>query len=150
MNTAQAAEAHEIRARPPLQRATALLQSASLPTADLTEAHLEHFFFREAANTIDGLVGVELYGSDALLRSLVVAPGARSRGLGAALVQHAERHARHCGVSTLYLLTTTAQRFFERLGYRCVERHEAPASIQSTSQFASLCPASSAFMLKQL
>jgi amino-acid N-acetyltransferase len=50
----------------------------------------------------------------------------------------------------MFLLTTTAETFFERRGYRRVDRSQAPLAIQSTSEFASLCPASSAFMIKQL
>jgi amino-acid N-acetyltransferase len=36
------------------------------------------------------------------------------------------------------------------MGYRRVDRAEAPPSIQSTREFAGLCPASSAFMVKRL
>jgi amino-acid N-acetyltransferase len=50
----------------------------------------------------------------------------------------------------MYLLTTTAETFFERRGYRRVDRTEAPQAIQTTVEFASLCPASSAFMIKRL
>jgi amino-acid N-acetyltransferase len=50
----------------------------------------------------------------------------------------------------MYLLTMTAEGFFERRGYRRVDRTQAPLAIKSTPEFASLCPASSAFMIKQL
>jgi amino-acid N-acetyltransferase len=77
-------------------------------------------------------------------------PTARTSGIGAALVAHVESHAWQQGVRSIYLLTTTAERFFEHVGYRRVERDEAPSSIRSTREFASICPASSAFMTKQL
>jgi amino-acid N-acetyltransferase len=54
------------------------------------------------------------------------------------------------GVRSIYLLTTTAEVFFKRLGYERIERSRAPPSIERTREFASLCPASSAFMIKQL
>jgi hypothetical protein len=57
----------------------ALLQSQGLPMSDITDEHLEHFFFIESYGSATGLVGVELYGIDALLRSLVVAETARTR-----------------------------------------------------------------------
>lgn len=97
-----------------------------------------------------GLVGLELYGREALLRSLVVRQLERGKGLGLALVRHAEAYAASRGVRSMYLLTLTAETFFQRLGYARLDRSAAPASIQRTSEFASLCPASSAFMMTVL
>jgi amino-acid N-acetyltransferase len=97
-----------------------------------------------------GLVGLELYGADALLRSLVVGESARGNGLGSTLVEHAEQYAAANRVSSIYLLTTTAEMFFKRLGYGRSDRSQAPLSIKETREFASLCPASSAFMMKTL
>jgi amino-acid N-acetyltransferase len=124
--------------------------SAGLPTRDLTETHCEDFFFVGSAHAPTGLVGLELFGDVGLLRSLVVAPQRRGRGDGLALVKHAEAQARSRGVGALYLLTTTAEDFFTRQGYRRAERAAAPAAIRTTREFAGLCPASSAFMSKGL
>jgi amino-acid N-acetyltransferase len=111
---------------------------------------LKHFFFVGSVGSPLGLVGLELYGTDALLRSLVVGENARGKGLGSTLVAHAEQYASTKGVRSLYLLTTTAEAFFKRLGYAQINRSQAPASIKETREFASLCPASSAFMMKAL
>lgn len=62
----------------------------------------------------------------------------------------AEARARSHGVQQLCLLTTTAERFFERLGYERADREAAPTAIRGTSEFTSLCPASAAFMRKRL
>ncbi|MGO9946363.1 MAG: GNAT family N-acetyltransferase [Steroidobacteraceae bacterium] len=107
-----------IRGRPPRSTAVALLQAQGLPVSDITDGHLEHFFFAGSDGSPTGLVGLEIYGSDALLRSLVVADSARTQGVGSALVQHAEDYAVSNNVATMYLLTTTAESFFERRGYR--------------------------------
>ena len=139
-----------IRGRPPRSTAVALLKAQGLPASDITDEHLEHFFFMGSPESPTGLVGVEICGTDALLRSLVVAETARDQGLGSALVQHAEDYAASCSVGAMYLLTTTAETFFERRGYRRVDRTEAPQAIQTTVEFASLCPSSSAFMIKRL
>jgi amino-acid N-acetyltransferase len=128
----------------------ALLQSQGLPVADITEEHLEHFFFTGSNGSPTGLVGIELHGTDALLRSLIVAEGARTRGNGSALVRHAEDYAASREVSAIYLLTTTAEVFFERRGYRRIDRTLSPAQIQSAPEVTHLCPASSAFMMKRL
>ncbi len=127
-----------------------MLQSANLPTADLTAAHCEHFFYSGPAEAPTGIVGVEVYGDVALLRSLVGAPGRRGSGEGSALLEHAEQYARASGASTLYLLTTTAENFFAKHGYGRVSRDAAPAAIRATREFAGICPASSAFMRREL
>lgn len=139
-----------IAAHPKLAAASALLASANLPTSDLTEEHCRHFFFIGPGDAPAGLVGIELLGEVALLRSLVVAPAGRDSGAGSSLVRHAEDYARKRGVRNLYLLTTTAEAFFARRGYERAARDTAPAAIRATQEFADLCPASSAFMAKQL
>lgn len=139
-----------ISAKPSLDTAVKLLKAARLPTEDLTAAHCEHFFFAGPAAEPIGLVGLELFGNVALLRSLVVAPDRRGTGEGAMLLKHAEDHARAQGVRTLYLLTTTAEPFFARHGYQRTSRESAPDAIRATREFAGICPASSAFMARQL
>lgn len=139
-----------IRARPLRTTVAALLDAADLPSADLTDWHMEHFFFCGNPEAPNGLVGMELCGASALLRSLVVEPDTRATGLGSALVEHAEAHARAHGAKAMYLLTTTAAGFFEHRGYAVAARDSAPAEIRATREFADICPASSAFMVKHL
>ena len=86
----------------------------------------------------------------ALLRSLAVGENARGKGVGSTLVAHAEHYAASKRVRSLYLLTMTAEAFFKRLGYERIDRSRAPPFIKQTSEFASLCPASSALMVKFL
>jgi amino-acid N-acetyltransferase len=139
-----------IRERPPHSSVVALLEAEGLPASDLTEAHLEHFFFTGTDGAPSALVGLEIYGDAALLRSLVVSIAGRTQGLGSALVLHAEEYAVAHRVRSLYLLTTTAEAYFEHRAYRRIDRSEAPPSIQSTHEFSSLCPSSSALMIKRL
>jgi amino-acid N-acetyltransferase len=127
-----------------------LLEGAALPTADLTDDHMQDFFYAGPATAPIGIVGVQFYGPDALLRSLVVNAAHRTQGLGRRLVEHAERHARERGAATVFLLTTTAEGFFRSRGYLVTPRDSAPPAIRSTPEFASLCPASSAFLSKHL
>ena len=133
-----------------LAAVTRLLHEAKLPTADLTEAHLQHFLARGAEDAPDAVVGLELYPPVALLRSLAVAAPSRGRGLGANLLSEAERYAKSRDVKEIYLLTTTAERFFARSGYERILRDAAPPAIRETQEFSSLCPASSACMRKRL
>jgi amino-acid N-acetyltransferase len=142
--------AGHIHAVPAVDAAAALLEASGLPSADLTAAHMRHFFYAGSADGLQGLVGIEIHGADALLRSLAVAAESRAGGLGGALLRRAESHARAQGVRAMYLLTTTAEQFFARRGYARLERALAPAGIRGTREFADLCPASSAFMFKAL
>jgi amino-acid N-acetyltransferase len=137
-------------AGPAPDAARGLLAAANLPIADLTDARLAAFFYCGPAARPLAPVGLEIYATEALLRSLVVDPSFRSRGLGSALLERAETHAGNQGVGTLYLLTTTAEAFFARHGYHRIDRAVAPAAIRSTREFSDLCPASSAFMFKRL
>jgi amino-acid N-acetyltransferase len=127
-----------------------LLDEAKLPVADLSQAHLENFLGRTEGDELKAVVGLELYPPVALLRSLAVASRARDRGVGSALLIDAERYAREHQVKEIYLLTTTAERFFARAGYERIAREMAPAAIQQTQEFSTLCPASSALMRKRL
>lgn len=125
------------------------LQAAGLPISDLTEANRRFFRFDDDAGLI-GYGGVEGTGSDRLLRSLIVTPGRQRNGLGGTLLGALESAAADDGTSVLYLLTMTAERFFQRYGYRIVDRAEAPSAISSSTEFRSLCPASATFLYKRI
>lgn len=139
-----------IYAHPGLAAVRALLAVAGLPTADLTAAPRAEFWGCHEGMALIGVIGLETYGSVALLRSLAVAPAWQGRGLGAALLAHAERAARQRGLAALYLLTTTAEAFFTRRGYVRLLREAAPPVLHQTAEFAALCPASAVCLMKAL
>ena len=140
----------DIFAKPNEAAVKQLLSESGLPIEDITAQHLQDFFGCGSGPKLEGVIGLELYGDVALLRSLAVASSRRGTGVGSGLVAHAERHARDQGVQSLYLLTTTAEAFFMRRGYARIPREDAPAAIKGTKEFSGICPASSAFMVKQL
>jgi len=125
-----------------------LLNLEGLPSADITEDSLEHFLVYRDAIGIAGVVGLERFDDVALLRSLVVADGHLRQGLGRRLVTAAENLARELGASAIYLLTTTAELYFESLGFRHMKRENAPPAIAHCSEFQSLCPSSAVLMVK--
>jgi amino-acid N-acetyltransferase len=125
-----------------------LLDIEDLPSADITADALKHFLVYRDETGVAGVVGLEKYGECALLRSLVVASEHMGRGLGRQLIIAAEQLAAELDVRSIYLLTTSAQTFFEQMGFHCVGREEAPPAIQTAPEFASLCPATAAFMVK--
>lgn len=127
-----------------------LLADCGLPVADISAARAPQFFGIRAESGLVAVIGLELFGPVALLRSLAVSPAHRGHGLAQQLVAFAEQFAASRGVDTLFLLTTTASAFFGKLGFAPVARSTAPAAIQATPQFSGLCPASSAFLSKSV
>lgn len=126
----------------------ALLLQNGLPVADLETSAIA-FFVAEEGDGLAGVVGIEVFGEAALLRSLAVAPDRRQAGLGQALVAEAEAYAREiAGARELLLLTTTAAPFFAKRGYAAIDRQTAPGSVQSSAEFRALCPASATCMRK--
>lgn len=126
----------------------ALLDEARLPSGDLSEPH-RHFHRFDVDGPI-GYGGIEGFGADRLLRSIIVLPDRRGAGLGRQLVQALEQAAREQGVRRLHLLTTTAAPFFRALGYVDTERTSAPDAIAASREFSTLCPASAAYLSKAL
>ena len=129
------------------ERVRAILVSEGLPADDVTP-HLAHFITARRSGDVVGCVGLEPAGEDGLLRSLAVSAHLRGRGVGNALCDELERHAREIGITRLFLLTTTAEEFFRRRGFSRIERDEAPPAIQSTREFSTTCPASAVLMRK--
>jgi amino-acid N-acetyltransferase len=127
-----------------------LLNESQLISSDLTPEHLRHFFGLGTKEEPEGVVGLELFGTVALLRSLAVVSSRRRTGLGSKLVAHAEDYARNKGIKSLYLLTNTAESFFQYCGYQPTGRDDAPSAIRETKEFSEICPVSSAFMVKYL
>jgi len=128
-----------------------LLAANDLPVADISMALIARFLVAEdASGSVIGIGGLEQLGSSVLLRSLAVAREARGRGIARALVARLEDNARFCGRQDVWLLTTTAERFFERAGYERVSREDVPAEVRLCRQFAALCPSTAACMRKRL
>jgi amino-acid N-acetyltransferase len=125
-----------------------LLEYEQLPASDLDESVLDTFLVCRDDKGVVAVVGLEMYGSVALLRSLVVDSQLRGKGLGVQLTEAAEALAKQSGVASIYLLTITAEHFFAKRGYRKVSRTEAPVQIQRSSQFSRLCPSTAVLMVK--
>jgi len=128
----------------------ALLRDCELPYEDLSPEHLTHFFVIKDPYQLVGSVGLEMCGKFGLLRSLALAKAIRGQGLGLQLVEQIEAYARSQKITALYLLTTTADRFFAHLGYQETSRESAPAPLQETAEFQNICPASAVCMCKEL
>ena len=127
----------------------ALLADASLPLDGAGEA-FGHGVVAEAGGALVGAAAIEPYGTDGLLRSVVVTPSFRGTGLGRTLVGAAEAVARELGIRDLYLLTETAIDWFPRLGYEPLGRDAAPAAVAASVEFTVSCKDTGVLMRRTL
>lgn len=128
-----------------LERIEALLTASSLPLDGVKDA-LPTFVVAESGSEIVGVAGLEVCCDNALLRSVAVRPELRSHGLGKALVTRVIADAESRGIHALYLLTTTAERYFPSFGFTQVSRDQVPDDVRATAEFQTACPASATVM----
>ncbi len=128
---------------------SALLASCGLPHVDVAP-HLRHFTIARDGSRVVGVIGLEVHGADGLLRSLAVAPDRRGQGVARRLYATLIRDARRLGITRLFLLTTSAQGFFEMLGFRAVKREAVPDAIRATGEFRQLCPETAECMMRSM
>ena len=127
-----------------------LLADSDLHHEDITTAHLKHFLLGWDGPKLIAVIGLEIKNHSALLRSLAVDADYRNRKIATELVGKIEGYAKSMDVDTLYLLTMTADVFFEKYGFRRIARDSAPTGIQETTEFKNLCPASAVRMVRHL
>jgi amino-acid N-acetyltransferase len=127
------------------------LRNVNLPVEDLYAAKLWNFKIAESGKgDIIGTVGIEVCGKTALLRSLAVLPVFRNCGVGVQLTRAMEADSRRKRIAGIYLLTTTAEEFFKKLGYENISRDDVPEGIQATEEFKSICPETAVCMMKKM
>jgi amino-acid N-acetyltransferase len=124
---------------------SSLLRESELPTEGVGE-WLHQFWVADHHGQLVGVAGLERYGDSGLLRSVAVAQGWRGSGLGRALVDRVLQEGHAAGVRDVYLLTTTAEHYFPRLGFACVGREDVPAGMRASAEFTGACPASAVVM----
>jgi amino-acid N-acetyltransferase len=123
----------------------ALLGAAELPLAG-AEAHRAEFLLAFQGTALVGTVMLERYEETALLRSVAVDQHERGNGLGQALVRQALDQAQRAGLKQVVLLTTTAEGFFPRFGFRTILRADVPLAAQASIEFQEACPSSATVM----
>ena len=126
-----------------------LLIVSNLPTEDITE-HLDGFIVCEEAGKIIGVGGLEVHGTNGVVRSIAVKPENQTKGFGKLIYKSIEHEALRLGVTTLYLLTETAEGYFVKLGFAVMDRTDVPKSIMNSKQFRFLCPSTAKLMFRRL
>jgi amino-acid N-acetyltransferase len=122
-----------------------LLRDNQLPTVGVKEV-IGDFLVAEADTRLVGVVGMEYCCNYGLLRSTAVSSDWRGKGLGRQLVEQIIARAESRGVNALYLLTTTAERYFPSFGFQPTTRDAVPPEIKATDEFQGACPASATVM----
>jgi amino-acid N-acetyltransferase len=123
----------------------ALLERCDLPFSDCGE-HIQNFVGVINSDNLIAIGALQYEDSVALLRSIAVHPDFRGRGLASAMTHHLIEQTRCKGVRQLYILTETAESYFSRFGFYSIPREAAPACIQATQQFETICPSSAQLM----
>lgn len=125
-----------------------LLVAAALPTEGVPEA-FPNFVVAERAGSVVAAGGLEIVGDHALLRSVVTHPEERGSGTGQAVTSHLLSVARTRGLASIWLRTESAEKFFERFGFRPVKPSAAPPEIEATDQFQGRCGSSAIAMTRR-
>jgi amino-acid N-acetyltransferase len=126
-----------------------LLLHADLPTAGVGE-WLDFFFVAETNGVVIGIAGLELHATDGLLRSVAVNEEWRGSGIGRRLTNVVVECARASGLHRLFLLTTTAEKYFELSGFRTTTREAVSEEVRNSVEFREACPASAVAMVLDL
>jgi len=126
-----------------------LLERNHLPLDGLAD-HIGTAVVARRDDQIVGSAALEVYADGALLRSVAVDPAVQNQGVGRQLTLAALSLAADLHVPAVYLLTTTAERFFPRFGFERIARADVPASVQASVEFRSACPSTAVVMRQQL
>jgi amino-acid N-acetyltransferase len=125
-----------------------LLSASDLPL-DGVRDNFSSFVVAEGDGEITGAIGLEKFGSVALLRSAVVSPENRGRGIGSRLVERLLKRADEEGIEDLYLLTTTAEKYFPRFGFTRTTRTAVPDAVKASAEFQGACPDTAVVMTRR-
>ena len=122
-----------------------LLVENELPTAGVDD-HWRTFLIARDGDVVVGCGGAEAYQFAALIRSVAVKPEYRSHGVGRRLVRQLLDRLASRGLREFYLLTTTAEEYFKKRGFKVIDRDEVHPQLLSSREFQDACPASAVCM----
>ena len=122
-----------------------LLVASDLPAAGVDE-HWRTFIVARDGDRIVGCGGAEAYQFAALIRSIAVVPEYRSHGLGRRMVRQLLDRLASRGLREFYLLTTTAEAYFKKRGFKTIDRDEVHPQLLSSREFQDACPSSATCM----
>jgi len=122
-----------------------LLLAAGLPTAGVDDHWKTFIVAREGAKLV-ACGGAEAYQFAALIRSVAVSPEHRSKGLGRRIVRQLLDRLASRGLREFYILTTDAEAYFRKRGFKTIDRDEVHPQLLSSREFQDACPESAVCM----
>jgi len=122
-----------------------LLVASLLPSRDVGETR-QRFIVASENGRLIGCAGLQVAGQDGLVRSMAVHWTRRNAGLGTRLHDRLLFEAVLAGVRTLYVVTTTAEDFFARHGFKKVSAQAVPAELRASDEFTAFVPGGGAVM----
>lgn len=122
-----------------------LLAENGLPTVGLDD-HWKDFVVAREGRALAGCGGAEVYDDAALIRSIAVAAPRRGSGIGDQIVRRLLDDLKKRGVGELYLLTTTAEKYFGKRGFEKVDRARVPPQLLRSHEFQDACPTTATCM----
>jgi amino-acid N-acetyltransferase len=128
---------------------TDLIRESGLETSGLRPG-MPDLFVAVSDGRMVGCAALEIDGAFGLLRSVAVVPNRRGEGIGDRLVHHAHSRAADLKLDAIYLLTTTAEHYFPRFGYRTVDETVPPDVVTSSAEYSTCVAADAALMKRNL
>ena len=117
----------------------ALLKLNDLPLEGVDE-HWRTFVVAWDGDRLVGCGGAEAHQVAALIRSIAVDPEYRSQGVGRRIVRNLLDRLASRGLREFYLLTTTAEEYFRKRGFKRIDRDEVHPQLLSSQEFRGACP----------
>jgi amino-acid N-acetyltransferase len=130
---------------PDLPSIAQLLHEGGLPAGAARE-RVGRTVVAQADRRVIATAAWEPLGDAALLRSVAVSSDVRGAGVGLLVVAATLRQVARAGVREVYLVTTDAEAFFTRCGFRTIQREELPDAVAAHRQITRECPASAPVM----
>lgn len=141
--TIERVETHEIAIAPAtaadVEPIKALLLENHLPTAGVDE-HWKTFLVVRDGGRLIACGGAEAYQLAALVRSIAVRTEYRRTGLGRRIVRELLDRLSSHGLREFYLLTTTAEDYFVRRGFKKIDRDEIHPQLLASRELQDACP----------
>ena len=122
-----------------------LLIANGLPTAGVDD-HWKTFLVARDGERLVACGGAEAYQFAALIRSVAVLPEYRGHGIGRRIVRQLLDRLASRGLREFYLLTTTAEEYFRRRGFKTIDRDEVHPQLLGSREFQDACPESAVCM----
>lgn len=130
---------------PDLPAIASLLHEGGLPAGAARE-RVGRTVVAESDRRVIATAAWEPVGDAALLRSVSVGTDVRGTGTGLLVSAAALRQAARSGIRDVYLVTTDAEGFFARCGFRSIPREELPDAVAGHKQITRECPSTAPVM----